>query len=376
MVGTMALLHAFTRTARTPRTAAAPDAGRDLATGLPADDEVLLDAPDDRLGPALVAAGRGEFTPAAALLAATREAAEWEHRDRYAQRLAAFARSRPEWFEEWCAAAPDDPDALLLRARLAVDRVWESPARAELLHPVGPLIAAAAEAGPRDPVPWRIALDHARGTRAGSAAFEGLWAEAVRRCPHHYGSHVAALHYLAEVYGGTEGTAAAHRACLDFAEPAADDAPPGSLLAALPLRAAYLCLSESGGRDAVPPQRLHAAADRAIALSSSFPPAEVWPAPLRNLLVYVLIRLERWTDALEQLRLTGPYATSFPWDRDCDDPLGRFLRVREEVRERAGGAGPGEGSGGRSGKGAGGGPLPRPRRSREARGGRVDFPGG
>lgn len=63
-------------------------------------------------------------------------------------------------------------------------------------------------------------------------------------------------------------------------------------------------------------------------------------AELRNLLAYVLVRLGRSRDALEQFRLTGPYATSFPWDRDADDPLGRFLEVRQEVlRAVASGAG-------------------------------------
>ncbi|NEA04028.1 hypothetical protein G3I28_32730, partial [Streptomyces sp. SID10116] len=54
-----------------------------LADGLPPDDEVLLDVPDERLAPALVAAGRGDYGPASKLLATTREAAEWENRDRY-----------------------------------------------------------------------------------------------------------------------------------------------------------------------------------------------------------------------------------------------------------------------------------------------------
>ncbi len=135
----------------------------------------MLDAPDDRLSPALVAAGRGEYAAAAGLLAATRAAAEWENRDRYVRRLAAFAGSRPEWYEEWRAAAPDDPGLLLVGTQLAVDRAWPSPARAELLREVSPLITAAARADDRDPVPWRIALDHARGSRAGHRYFEELW---------------------------------------------------------------------------------------------------------------------------------------------------------------------------------------------------------
>lgn len=80
-----------------------------LAPGLPAADELLLDAPDERLAPALVAAALGEYEPAAKLLATTRDAAEWENRDRYVMRLAAFAHSRHEWLADWLGASPRTP---------------------------------------------------------------------------------------------------------------------------------------------------------------------------------------------------------------------------------------------------------------------------
>ncbi|MEU0253934.1 hypothetical protein ABZ299_15830 [Streptomyces sp. NPDC006184] len=318
MVGTMALLPSFIRPTRMAKRFARPS-GRP-----PAGDETVLDAPDDRLSPALVAAGRGEYAVAAGLLAATRAAAEWENRDRYARRLAAFARSRPEWYEEWRAATPEDPGALLVGAQLAVDRAWPSPARAELLREVSPHITAAARADDRDPVPWRIALDHARGSRAGHRYFEELWEAAVRRAPHHYGCHVAALRYLAASWHGS------HHACFDFADRAAQDAPAGSLVQALPARAAFGYLTDGCGPE-VPRARLDAAADRAIGLSGHFPEADPWPAEVRNKLLYVLLRLDRREDARTQLRLIGPYATSFPWDRFSDDPLGHFLRLREHL---------------------------------------------
>ncbi|MFC7981897.1 hypothetical protein [Streptomyces sp. NPDC057336] len=316
------MLRAFLRTAARARSRASRPAQ---------DDDVLLDAPDDRLAPALVAAAHGEHAPAAALLAATRERAEWEHRDRYAAGLASFARSRAEWLESWRAGAPGDPDALLVEGRLTVDRHWDSPARAELLRQAAPAVTAAAEAAGRDPVPWRTALDAARGARAGHAEFERLWAQAVRRAPHHYGCHVSALEYLAAASPG------AHRECLDFAETAAQDSPGDSPLRALPLRAAFACLTAGAADDPAGAHRdrLDAAADRAIALSAAHPAADPWPAGLRNLLAYVLLRLERREDAAEQLRLTGPYVTSFPWDQDAEDPLGRFLQVRADVRAAA-----------------------------------------
>ncbi|WSQ08418.1 hypothetical protein OG604_11950 [Streptomyces sp. NBC_01231] len=329
MVDTMALLPPFIRGSRMPRKPSRH------ASGLPADDEVLLDAPDDRLGLALVAAARGEYGPGSALLTATRASADWENRDRYARRLAAFARSRDEWYEAWRTAAPHDPDALLVGAQLAVDRVWRSPARAEMLREVSPLITAAGHGDLRDPVPWRIALDHARGSNAGHKYFEELWEAAVRRAPHHYGCHVAAMRYLASSSQGSLP------ACFDFAELAAHDAPADSLVQALPARAAFACLTaapadgSAGSRGPeVTRERLDAAADRAIALSARFPAADPWPAEVRNKLMYVLVRLERWTDAAEQLHQIGPYATSFPWDRFSDDPLAGFLEIRHEIRDR------------------------------------------
>jgi hypothetical protein len=285
---------------------------------------VLLDAPDERLGPALVAAARGRYGPVAELLAGTRERAEWEDRDRYVRRLAAFARSRDEWLRTWRGAAPHDPDALLVAAQLAVHRAWPAPGRAELLREATGQITAAARADDRDPVPWRVALDHARGSRAGHRYFEELWEAAVRRAPHHYGCHVAALRYLASCWHGS------HRECFDFADQAAQDSPAGSPVQALPVRAAFGYLTDGCGPE-VARARLDAAADRAMGLSAGLPAATPREAELRNLLAYVLIRLDRLQDAYDQLRLTGPYASSFPWDRVSDDPLGLFLDLRADV---------------------------------------------
>lgn len=335
MVHTMSFLRALISTARMIRHTA------DLGAGLLDDDEVLLDVPDERLGPTLVAAALGDHGPAAKLLAATREGAEWENRDRYTTRLATFAHSREDWLSDWLAASPRDPDALLVKAELAVRRAWESPARAERLRDVGPLIEAAADAAPRDPVPWRIALDHARGTHATHSAFEELWAQAVGRSSHHYGCHVSALQYLSAQWYGS------HRECFAFAEQAAEDALPGSLVQALPVRAAFAHLLSGGGGTAtpttatpttvipttvIPGERVDAAADLAIALSAEYAAGDPWPAEVRNLLAYVLITRGRWEDALEQFRLIGPYATSFPWAYLSDDVLGQFLELRDTAK--------------------------------------------
>ncbi|GAA3396669.1 hypothetical protein GCM10017752_51620 [Streptomyces roseoviridis] len=324
-----------------------------LSAGLAPDDDVLLDAPDERLAPALVAAALADPEPAAKLLATTRDAAEWEERDRYVSRLSAFAYRRDDWLGRWLAAAPQDPDALLVKAQLAVRRAWESPARAERLRELGPLIDAATEAAPRDPVPWRLALDHARGTHAGHTAFEALWEQAVRRAPNHYGSHVAALKYLSAQWYGS------HRECFDFAEQAAEDALPGSLVQALPVRAAFSqLLSGPAPGQGVGRERIDAAADRALALSAGYPAGDLGPAEVRNLLVHVLVERGRWHDALAEFGRIGPQATTFPWTLVAEDPLRGFLdaragAVREVARRTPLRAGPGRdagtGDGGRPG---------------------------
>ncbi|MEU9193463.1 hypothetical protein [Streptomyces hundungensis] len=338
MVHTMTFVSALFRTARRARhfpRIAAPVAQEGplpaLAPGLSDGRDVLLDAPDARLAPALVAAALGEYEAAAHLLAATRELAEWENRDRYTVRLAAFAVSRPEWLARWLADAPRDPDALLVKAELAIVRAWGSPARAERLREVAPLIHSAAEGEPADPVPWRIALDHARGTHAPHTVFEELWGEAIHRSSHHYGCHVAALQYLSAQWYGS------HRECFDFAERAAEDSLPGSLIRALPARAAFAYLVGGGGHS-IPYERIDAAADLGIEVSAAYEPGDPWPAEVRNLLAYVLVVRRRWPETLEEFRRIGPYATSFPWLHLAADPLGQFLELREFVRSQVAGS--------------------------------------
>ncbi|MFI2736342.1 hypothetical protein [Streptomyces sp. NPDC018711] len=345
----MCFLRALVGTARSARHAPR------LAAAVVPDDAVLLDAPDERLSPALVAAALGDPEPAAKLLATTRDAGEWEDRDRYVTRLATFAYSRGDWLTRWLAAAPGDPDALLVTAQLAVRRAWESPARAERLRELAPLVREIAGQAPHDPVPWRLALDHARGAHAGHAVFESLWEQAVRRSPHHYGCHVAALKYLSAQWYGS------HRAAFDFAEQAADDATPGSLVGALPIRAAYDGLRVAPGPDgAVPAARVDRAVLRALALSAEFPAGDPWPAEVRNLLAYVLVERARWPEAWEEFGRIGPYATSFPWSAGRgsvrEDPLLLFLAARDRARGELARRTPLHGTGtGRTGRGGPGG---------------------
>ncbi|MFG2195332.1 hypothetical protein [Streptomyces sp. NPDC048639] len=319
--------------------------GSRVGTDLPPDEAVVLDAPEAPLRAAITAAGAGDFAQVRDLLAGTRLGAEWERRDRYVSTLAEFAVHNPGWLDAWLAASPEDPDAVLVKAGLSIDQAWRvrSAARAAevspeqfraffaLLEDAVPVIRAAADLNPTDPVPWRIALTHARGVQAPREVFDAYWEEAVERAPHHYGCHSTALQYLSKKWYGS------HEEMFAFAEHAADAALPGSQLHALPLLAAVeyeLAAGSTGkstGARSFAEDRIAAAIDRALELSSWYDPGDPEVAGVRNHLALMLLRAGRWTVALDVFRAIGVHARSAPWA--CfGDPRKEFLDFRTGVR--------------------------------------------
>ncbi|WP_327369318.1 hypothetical protein [Streptomyces sp. NBC_01217] len=316
-----------------------------IGADLPPDEAVVVDAPDTALRTALTSAAEGDHGPARELLAATREHTQWELRDGYVSRLAEAALHNPGWLDAWLTESPEDPDAALVRADLCIDRAWEirTAERARhvsrdqfqaffaLLEDAAPLIGRAADLNPADPVPWRIALTHARGGQAPRDVFEEYWSQALARDPHHYGCHAAALQYLCAKWYGS------HEEMFAFAESAADAAPPGSKLHALPLFAAleYVVLSPSSntpaGADPYEP-RVAAAVTRARDLSAAYEPGSHEAAGFRNHLALMLLRTGRWDEALEAFRSIGVHATKYPWAHFGDDPRQEFLETRSGIR--------------------------------------------
>ncbi|GGP73340.1 hypothetical protein GCM10010278_59390 [Streptomyces melanogenes] len=345
--------------------------GSSLGAGLPPDEAVTVDAPDGPMADALAAVHAGDRGPAAALLAGTRERAEWERRSTYVTQLAAAALHSPGWLDDWLAESPEDPDAVLVKAELCVHQAWEirSAARARdvapeqfqaffaLLGDAVPVASAAARLNPTDPVPWQIALTHARGSQAPREVFDAYWAEAVARSPHHYGCHAAALQYLSEKWYGSHGEMFA------FAERAAESALPGSKLHALPLLAAveYVVVSDDPRQSPVERARIDAAVERGLELSTWYEPGDPDAADFRNHLVLMLILHERWAEALDVFRAIGVRARTYPWAY-LGEPRTEFVELRSGVRMqlasrtplfsragRAGGPGPGPGSAGSAG---------------------------
>ncbi|WHM38759.1 hypothetical protein [Streptomyces sp. BPTC-684] len=315
--------------------------GSSVGADLPPDEAVTVDAPDGPMGDALAAVHAGDRGPAAALLAGTRERAEWERRSTYVTQLAAAALHSPGWLDAWLAESPEDPDAVLVKAELCVHQAWEirSAARARdvapeqfqaffaLLGDAVPVASAAARLNPTDPVPWQIALTHARGSQASREVFDAYWAEAVARSPHHYGCHAAALQYLSEKWYGSHGEMFA------FAERAAESALPGSKLHALPLLAAveYVVVSDDPRQSPVERARIDAAVERGLELSTWYEPGDPDAADFRNHLVLMLILHERWAEALDVFRAIGVRARTYPWAY-LGEPHTEFVELRSGVR--------------------------------------------
>ncbi|MFG2428780.1 hypothetical protein [Streptomyces sp. NPDC048590] len=313
-----------------------------IGADLPPDDAVVLDAPDTPLRLALAAATAGDHAPAAELLAGTREHAQWERRDACVSRLARASLHHPGWLDAWLEEDPEDPDAVLVKADQYVHQAWQirTSARARhveadqfrafhaVLRDAVPVISAAAELNPDDPVPWRIALTQARGIQAPREVFDTYLAEANARDPHHEGCHVQALQYLCAKWYGS------HEEMFAFAERAAEQAPPGSRLHALPLQAVveYLIAEddEAPGPDPYGPNT-EAAVVRAQALSDSYAPGDREAAGFRNHLALVLWSLNRYEEALEAFRAIGVHATTFPWTY-FGDAREEFLEARSGTR--------------------------------------------
>jgi hypothetical protein len=319
--------------------------GSAVGADLPPDEAVTVDAvAEPALRAALAAAAAGDASPARELLAETRLGAQWERRSAYVSELSECALHNPGWLDSWLNDSPDDPDAVLVKADLRVRQAWEirTGYRASkvsedqfrafftLLEDAIPVIAEAATLNPTDPVPWEIALTHARGIQAPREVFDAYWAEAVARAPHHYGCHATALQYLCDKWYGS------HEEMFAFAERAAEGALPGSKLHALPLLAAieYEVVSDdsdSAEGGPIDRARIDAAVARAVELSSWYAHGDADAADFRNHLALMLIFAERWAEALETFRAIGVHARGYPWGY-VGESRKEFLEFRLGVR--------------------------------------------
>ncbi|WP_328722635.1 hypothetical protein OHT52_26145 [Streptomyces sp. NBC_00247] len=301
-----------------------------------------LAGPDPALRKAAAAARRRKWEPAARLLAETGE--DWERRALYSDVLGRVAaRNGDGWLLAWEAARPYDPDAAVVRARTRIAYAWRlrgklgasATSRAKFARFHQALwdsrddLVRAARLNPADPTPHVAEVWMAMGLSYPNRDMHLLWREITERAPHHFDAHLSALQYWCAKWHGSKQIAR------DFAEKAADDAPEGSLLAALPLIAWF------ENSDMAPPAasfgspRVRAMVDAALVDIAAAPDDHARLPYVRHLVGYVLVHQGRYREAVVQFRHVDGHLNGLPW-RYYPEPFDalryRALRTRAARR--------------------------------------------
>ncbi|MEU1291988.1 hypothetical protein ABZ439_06050 [Streptomyces sp. NPDC005840] len=282
---------------------------------------------------ALDAVRADDWRPAADLLAAIGR--DWEGRAAFSYALSQLAVREDDWLLAWEAERADDPDAALVRARSTVGLAWEIRGARRATYTTGEQfegfhrtlrtareqVARAAALHPDDPTPYIAETWIALGLGYPNSAMDKLWSEITARAPHHFEAHFAALQYWCAKWSGSERLATA------FAERAAAQAPPGSLLTAFPL-IAHFEHDESADTEADSTPEMIARVDAALVDAAAADPAHPRLPELRHLLAFYLSLQGREEAALEQFRLVDGHVNALPW-RYRVDRAGYYCQVRD-----------------------------------------------
>lgn len=299
-------------------------------------------APDPRFTAVREAVRAGDWEAGARFLAEAGR--DWQERDRRSAVLGAEAVKNDAWLLAWKTERPEDPGAALVHARSLVYLAWEIRGSAYAKHTtqeqfagfhrvLGQAQQACAQAqslGGDDPCPFIVELPLARGLGYTHERFEEVWAEVVRRDPHHLAAHSAALQYWCAKWHGS------HELAESFARSAAEKGAPGQLLSLLPLEAYHEYEIAHGDLERDEFYRrpvIVAAVDAAlvdVAAAAAANPDD-WRIPqVRHLLASLLFWQERYEAAIEQFRLIDGYIDAMPWYYVGD----RNRMIKAYVRQR------------------------------------------
>ncbi|XKK60595.1 hypothetical protein HFP71_33190 [Streptomyces sp. ARC32] len=300
-----------------------------------------LAGPDAPLQRACRAAVRGSWEPAARLFEHAGQ--DRERRSLYAQRLGGVAARRNDrWLKAWEEARPGDPDAALVVARARVSHAWElrggarahstSQSQFEGFH--RELVASQDDIGralalrPGDPTPLVAEIWRALGLGYSNAEMHALLSQITDLAPHHFEAHSSALQYWTAKWRGSDQLAR------EFAEKSAAGAPPGSLLAVLPVMAWYENHADELGRVAFCSPEVRVLVDVALADAALADPDHPRLPEVRHLLAYFLYRQGRYTAAREQFRHVDGFTEALPWRYSPVTPL-HYRAVRTKTGRMA-----------------------------------------
>ncbi|MGW2616754.1 hypothetical protein [Streptomyces sp. NPDC001500] len=299
----------------------------ELDIRMPGPDHDLLDVLD-------VVQHTQDYRAAQQLLAGTETRGElrWQRVQAFAGAAALELQQRPggvseapggQWLRVWRTEAPKDAGGAAVHAEFLVQQAWRtsSPGTDDfriIMEEARDACGQAALLSPDDPVPYIVELSVARGLRYSQAEFEQLWLNILDRDPAHMGAHLAALHYWCEKWHGSRELA------YSFAESAAARAPRGSLLAAMPLFAVFEHLPEVNlVRSFYQSEVVTKAVHGALFAVQTARPDDPMLAHVRHLLVFFLVRSERWSEAMSQLVHVDGHVGALPWTLS-PDPAGEF----------------------------------------------------
>ncbi|GHI05366.1 hypothetical protein AQI88_22990 [Streptomyces cellostaticus] len=303
----------------------------ELDVRMPGPDQALLDVLD-------LVQRTQDYRAAAQMLAGTEADGEvrWQRVQAFAGAAALELQQRPggvhetpggQWLRVWRAEQPKDAGGAAVHAEFLVQHAWRTSTPGTddfriIMEEARQACGQAALLAPGDPVPYLVELSIARGLAYPQPEFEKLWLNILDRAPHHMGAHLAALHFWCEKWHGSRAQAYA------FAEAAAARAPEGSLLAALPLFAVFEHLPEvnlvaSFYQSEVVTKAMHGALYAVHAAR----PDDPMLAHVRHLLVFFLVRAERWAEAMDQLIHVDGHVGALPWTLSAD-PAAEFALYR------------------------------------------------